>query len=253
MKASVRRDMILQYLEENHLGYTTDLCAKFDVSAMTIHRDFEAMAKQGLVTRIRGGAALNHGTAVLYSLNLRQTKHPAEKKRIASYCANLVQEGMSVFIDCGSTPEHIAELLQAKRGLTILTNSLDTAQILSQNSDNRLIMVPGVFDPALRGFFGPMATSFMERFLVDILFLGANGIDAKFGMTAPNFTDAEMKRFLLSHAQKVVVGADHTKLGTSFFEQVTPISAIDLIVTDKDASPEKVKEMEEAGTEVHLV
>ena len=85
MSAAERRKALLDYLEKNRTGYTSVLCTEMNVSAMTIRRDFEAMAKQGLVTLVRGGAALNHGAAVLYSLNLRQAQHPEEKQRIAAH------------------------------------------------------------------------------------------------------------------------------------------------------------------------
>ena len=90
MKAAARREEILKYLEVNHMGYTADLCQVLNVSAMTIRRDLEFMAGQGLVTLIRGGAAINHGTAVIYSLKFRQTQLPLEKQRIAQRCAAMV-------------------------------------------------------------------------------------------------------------------------------------------------------------------
>ena len=164
MKASARREEILKYLEANHTGYTADLCRELNVSAMTIRRDFEFMASQGLVTLIRGGAALNHGTAVIYSLKFRQTQLPLEKQRIAERCAAMVSEGNAVFIDCGSTAERIAEALRGKKNITVLTNSLDTAQVLSTAKGIRLIMVPGEFNEDIRGFNGLLTTDFIQRF-----------------------------------------------------------------------------------------
>ena len=253
MNAADRRQELLNYLGKHQIGYTSALCEVLNVSAMTIHRDFAALAKQGLVTIIRGGAAINHGTAVLHSLRLRQTRLPLEKRRIAAHCAALVSEGSTVFLDCGSTVERLAEELRTKKNLTILTNSLDAAQILTGGKDNRLIMVPGVFSAPMRGFFGQMTADFMENFLVDLLFLGANGVDAGRGLTSPDYTDAGTKKALIRNARRVVVAADHTKLGQSFFERIAPLAALDRIVTDDGASPEILAELRAAGARIEAV
>lgn len=253
MKSSLRRKELLNYLEKNHIGYTSALCQELKVSAMTIHRDFEAMAKQGLVTLIRGGAAINHGSAVLYSQGLRQTQLPLEKRRIAAYCVGLVHEGTTVYLDCGSTAERIAEALRTKKGITVLTNSLDSAHVLSGSKENKLVMVPGIFFAPLRGFSGQMTTEFMSRFNVDILFLGANGLSVGSGLTSPDFTDADTKRVLVKLAQKVVVATDHTKLGKDCFITIAKLSEIDLIVTDNEADTHIIEDMREHGANIKLV
>lgn len=141
---------------------------------MTIYRDLQALEKQGLVVLVRGGAILNRGTALLYGLKFRQMKMPLEKMRIDEYCANLVSDGATVFIDCGSTAEKIAENLRAKKIIT-LTTSLSVANILAE-SENTLIILPGVYEKLLHGFSGQLTADFASRFFVDKMFLGANGI-----------------------------------------------------------------------------
>ena len=253
MNAAERRKEIMEYLEQNQEAYTASLCQRMSVSAMTIHRDFAYLARQGLITLLRGGAALNHGAAVLHSLQLRQTCQPEEKRRIAAYCAGLVKEGESVFIDCGSTALCIAEALRAKKNVLVLTASLDAAQILSAMDGIQLIMVPGVFAKPLRGFTGQMTVDFMRRFFVDWMFLGANGLDSVQGLSSPDYTDAETKRALLRQARRLVVAADHTKLGQSCFEIIAGLSEIDRIVTDRGAERDVVKDFTDQKIEMILV
>ena len=253
MKSSERRKLILYYLEKNHIGYTIDLAEELNVSPITIHRDFSAMASKGLLTIIRGGAVLNRGTSVLYSLNFRQDQFPLEKKRIAEYCANLVSDGMTVFIDCGSTAEKIAELLRSKRNVTFMTNSLDTAHILSSSENNTLIMTPGIFSEKLRGFAGQMTTDFMSRFNVDIIFLGAQGIDIGGGLSSPYHIDTETKRILIKHAKKIVVASDHSKFGKIFFETIAMLNEIDLIVTDTGIQSDILKAIENHSANIIAV
>ncbi len=252
MGAIQRRKEIISYLEKNHTAYTAVLCEDMHVSAMTIRRDFDYLARQGLVTLLRGGAALNRGAAVLHSLHLRQTCQPEEKRCIARYCAGLIQEGESIFLDCGSTIECIAALLGTKRNITVLTPSLDAAQLLSSARGIRLIMVPGLFAASLRGFSGQMTVDFMHRFCIDRMFLGANGLDIEYGLTSPDYGDAETKRALLHQAKQVIVAADHTKIGSAYFEIIAPLSELDLLVTDSRLEPTLLQSLRDAGMQVVL-
>lgn len=249
-KAAERRQRILSYLERTPVGSTAELCEKLQVSAMTIHRDFQVMAAQGLITIVRGGAVRNHGTAALYGLQVRQMSMPLEKRRIARTCAGLVQEGMTVYLDCGSTMELIARELRSRRGITVLTASLDGAQMLSGADGPCLIMVPGVYQAAIRGFSGQMTTDFMERFQVDLAFLGANALDISCGLTSPDYTDAETKRRLIRQARRVVVAANHTKLGCQCFERIACLSELDVLVTDTDVAPELLSSLRQELKEV---
>ena len=128
-------------------------------------------------------------------------------------CGNGQCEGNSVFIDCGSTAERIAEALRNKKNITVI----------------------------------------IQRFRIDYLFLGANGIDAKHGLTVPDYADAETKRMLIRQSRHVIVAADHAKLGGDFFEIVAKISEIEAVVTDSDAEPALVQELRDGGTEVIVV
>lgn len=140
-----------------------------------------------------------------------------------------------------------------KKNITVLTNSLDTAQVLSTAKGIRLIMVPGEFNEDIRGFNGLLTTDFIQRFRIDYLFLGANGIDAQHGLTVPDYADAETKRVLIRQSRHVIVAADHAKLGGDFFEIVARLPEIEAVVTDSGAEPSLVQELKEGGTEVILV
>lgn len=251
MNAIERRHKILEQLEENSPGYTTELAEKLDATPMTIYRDLQALEKQGLVVLVRGGAILNRGTALLYGLKFRQMKMPLEKMRIAEYCANLASDGMTVFIDCGSTAEKIAENLRAKKIIT-LTTSLSVANILAE-SENKLIILPGVYEKILHGFSGQLTADFMSRFFVDKMFLGANGIDAHGFLTSPSLTDAETKRALIKCAREIIVAADCTKLDKSFFEVIARPKEINLLVTDSGADKNLLAEFQKRGLNVAAV
>jgi DeoR/GlpR family transcriptional regulator of sugar metabolism len=253
MNSIQRRKEIFTQLEQNQTVYISEISQILNVSAMTIRRDLNRLADQGLVTLIRGGAALNRGAALEYSSRFRKSQYPEEKYRIAKYCANLVTEGSSVFIDCGTTAEKIAEMLVMKKNIMAMTMSLPAANILSTAKDLRFIMAPGLFHEKPLGFMGQLTSDFISRFKIDILFLGANGLDLVHGATTPDLIDAETKQSLVQQAEKVVLATSHTKFGLSYFMRIAALKDIDLIVTDKAADPKLVQEMRDAGVDIVLV
>ena len=97
-----------------------------------------------------------------------------------------------------------------------------------------------------------MIADFMERFHVDWLFLGANGLDTDYGLTSPDYTDAETKRVLIRQARRTVVATDSTKLGQSYFECIARLEELTRVVTDNHAAPELLETMRQR-TEVDSV
>ena len=253
MKTTKRRKEILDQLEKNNSVNITELSEILDVSSMTIRRDLNLFAEQGVVTLVHGGAVLNRGAAIVHNMPFKEEKLREEKKRIASFCANLVNEGSSIFVDCGSTAKEIAEAILQKKNIVVMTNSLPACNILSTAKNIKLIMAPGIFREKTQGFFGQMTSEFISKFKIDILFLGAEGLDIKQGTTSPDIVDAETKRSIVKQATKVVLVIDHTKLGFSSFMTVATLKEIDTIVTDKDADPEMIEELKNQGIEVFLV
>jgi len=72
-----------------------DAVKALNVSAATVRRDFDELASQQMLTRIRGGAVAQ---AVNYDLPLRYKteRHPSEKQRIGVLAASRCSPGSGV-------------------------------------------------------------------------------------------------------------------------------------------------------------
>lgn len=253
MKSRERRKQILSELEKNHSVNITELSQQLEVSSMTIRRDLNLFAQQGLVTLVHGGAVLNRGVTAIATMTIREKILQEEKSRIAHFCANLINESDAVFIDCGTTPKDIAEAIINRKNIIVMTNSLPVANILSSAKNLKLILTPGVYSANSHGFVGQMTADFIQKFKIDILFLGSKAFDLEQGITQPDIIDAETKRTMIRQAKKVVLAIDHTKLGTSSFMSAAMPKEIDVIVTDKDADPDLVEAIKKEGIDVFLV
>jgi len=82
---------------------------------------------------------------------------------------------------------------------------------------------------------GHFADRTLRTLNADVLFLGVHGVHPDAGLTTPNTAEAETNRCLVKVAQRVVVVADHSKLGVVALAKIVPLSRMDILVTDDKA------------------
>lgn len=229
-----RKQKILSYLQENGSIIIEDLVSVLGVSSMTIRRDLRKLSAQGLVSLERGGAVLNSGSLFEYNMQLKQKVHIPEKQGIAQKSLDYISEGDSIFLDAGTTVAEVAKLLQNKKNIVVITHSLLVANHLSASSNIRIIMCPGEYRATSMAYMGPLTDEFVTQFKIDTLFLGVEGVDLKNGLTVPDLLDGITKKALINKAEKVICVADSSKFGQSFLYKISPLSHIDMIITDDD-------------------
>ena len=128
MLARHRQALILQAVRSDGSARVSDLTQQLGVSDMTIRRDLEVLARDGLVEKVHGGAVLpgspsTHEPGFEDKLVLERP----EKNTIARTAAALVRPGTAVAIASGTTTFALAQCLLDVPGLTIVTNSLRVA------------------------------------------------------------------------------------------------------------------------------
>ncbi len=225
-----RRTHILQILEREHRVAVTDLADRFNVSADTVRRDLRDLCARQLIRKTHGGAMRRTVPVVDYETRLAQALDV--KEVIGSRAAELVEEGESIIIDGATTALPLASSLKVSK-VTVLTNSLEVAHILSQRSNIDLIVLGGRSDPLHRQLVGPATLEQLSRYRVDKLFLGIGAIDRTSGLTEPTEEDAAVKRAMIQISQQVISLADHSKFGRVAFAYVAPASAVDVLITDE--------------------
>ena len=99
-------------------GRSTELALILDVSEETVRRTIKSLAKAGSVERVHGGAYLvgPAGAGETGSSFFRRMgENPDEKAQIAAAVMPQIVDGMTVFLDVGSTTSFVAEA-QKPRG-----------------------------------------------------------------------------------------------------------------------------------------
>jgi DeoR family transcriptional regulator, aga operon transcriptional repressor len=237
-----------------------DAAKALRVSAATVRRDFDELARQQMLTRIRGGAVAQ---GVTYDLPLRykSERHPSEKQRIAAVAAGLVKYGQIAGLNGGTTTTEVARALATRADLnsgapsaavTIVTNALNIATELAVRQHIKIVVTGGVARPQSYELTGPLATGVLEQVTLDIAILGADGIDPVAGVTTHHEGEASTNRLMARQASEVVVVADSSKIGRRAFARIFTAREIDMLVTDTGIAPADRARLEEAGVTVVL-
>ncbi|WP_037574995.1 DeoR/GlpR family DNA-binding transcription regulator [Phaeacidiphilus oryzae] len=222
-----------------------ELSARYRVSEMTIRRDLAALARQGLVEKVHGGALLSGsgtgaGRAVEPGFEAKSSWAPAAKEEIARAAAALAVPGSAVALSAGTTTRALARHLAGVPRLTVVTNSVRVAEALEEEAGRRpegdgatVVLTGGVRTPS-DALVGPIAELALHELHVDLLFTGCHGIDPSAGLTTPNLAEAETNRALVGCAGRVVAVADHSKWGVVSLSSFVSLSGVDTLVTDAD-------------------
>ena len=97
MLAAMRQAKILEQVKQAGGVRVSDLSQMLGVSDMTIRRDLEALARQGLIAKVHGGATtIEYGSTDEPGFAAKSIREPREKEAIAAQAARLIQDRKSV-------------------------------------------------------------------------------------------------------------------------------------------------------------
>ncbi|MET7684600.1 DeoR/GlpR family DNA-binding transcription regulator [Streptomyces sp. NPDC005423] len=251
--AEQRRALILDEVRRRGGVRVNELTKKLGVSDMTVRRDLDALARQGVLEKVHGGAvpvveASTHEPGFEAKSGLELTA----KENIARAAARLVTPGTAIALSGGTTTYALAQQLLEVPDLTVVTNSVRVADVFhaAQRSSGQrpgtatVVLTGGVRTPS-DSLVGPVADQAIAALHFDVLFLGVHGISVEAGLSTPNLAEAETNRRLVQSARRVVVVADHTKWGTVGLSSFAALDQVDTLVTDAGLPAEARAEISE--------
>ncbi len=234
MLARQRQEDIARLVRQRGSIRVSALTERFDVSHMTIRRDLEALARRGRLDKVHGGAvAPAHGSDVEPAFAEKTSRQVAAKEAIAVAAARLVTPGSAIGVTAGTTTWTLARLLLDVPDITVVTNSVQVAQVLhtQRRRTQTVVLTGGVRTPS-DALVGPVAVTALRTLHVDVLFMGVHGMDARTGFSTPNPEEAETNRAMCRSARHTVVLADHTKWNAAGLASIAPLGAADTLITD---------------------
>lgn len=255
MLAAERQTQITELVSAHGAVRVTELVETFGVSDMTIRRDLDALAAEGTVQKVHGGAV---------STGQRRTEEPgfsvksgqmeAEKAAIANAAAQMVEPGMSVALSAGTTTWALAQQLREVERLTVVTNSTRISDIFHDNQRlDRTVILTGGIRTRSDALVGPTAIEALRSMHVDLAFMGAHGVSAQAGLTTPNYLEADTNSALMSAAQRSVILADHSKWGVVGVMTFAQLAEAEAFIVDDALDAGAVKVLQETVQAVHQV
>ncbi|OON82892.1 DeoR/GlpR family DNA-binding transcription regulator [Streptomyces tsukubensis] len=259
MSRDARWKALLELLVEQGRLDVEEAAVALNVSAATIRRDFDQLARQQMLVRTRGGAVV-HGVSYELPLRYKTARRASEKQRIAAAVADLIVAGQAVGLTGGTTTTEVARALAVRPdltsgtpALTVVTNALNIANELAIRPQFKIVVTGGVARPQSYELIGPLADGVLGQITMDTAVLGVNGFDAVHGAAAHHEDEAGINRLLCERAERVVVAADSTKLGVRAFALICATRQVDTLVTDTAVDKEMADRFTQAGVEVIAV
>src|SRR5665647_812293 len=151
--ARQRQEVILREVDRIGGVRVSELVGTLGVSDMTVRRDIEVLASNGLVLKVHGGAAAVVGrSADEPGFHVKSGLNPGPKSAIARAVAGLISPGSSIAISAGTTTYAVAQELLNVPELTVVTNSPRVADLLhnSQREHLTVVLTGGVRTPPVR-------------------------------------------------------------------------------------------------------
>ncbi|MBA2446280.1 MAG: DeoR/GlpR transcriptional regulator [Nocardioidaceae bacterium] len=251
---------LLTLLAERGTLSVVDAAAELGVSAATVRRDFTSLEQQQLATRTHGGVV---ATSVAYDLpaHYRSTGGGSAKDRVAQAAAAMVERGMVVGLNGGTTTTVTARAIASRQDLmspgqesiTIVTNALNIASEMVLRPHCRTVCIGGVARRESYELHGPHASRFLDDLRLDLLMLGVHSLNAKDGAMCRYLDEAGINAQMAANARRVIAVGTAEKLTGTALAQICPASSISVFITDDEADPGAVADLTEAGVHVVLV
>ena len=246
-----RRGEILQKLMMDGKVVVNELAEKYEVTEETIRRDLEKLESEGYAKKTYGGAVRNDNMTSELPYTVRKQTNVSGKKYIAEIIGSLISDGDSLLLDSSTTALFTVKSIFNKSNITLVTNSVEILLDLPQGHDWNIVSTGGMYRSESMAFFGAAAEDVVSKYFADYAVLSCKGIDLEKGITDTRETFANLKKFFIKSAKKVILAVDHTKFDKISFVRLGELDDVDVIVTDVEPSEKWKNLLKEKGIELY--
>lgn len=193
--------------------HVRDAAESLDVSEMTVRRDVRDNPE--ILQFLGGHIVLSQDAArrAPYELSDAAEINEEAKRAACMACLPLLQEDMTVFMDCGTTLPHLIHAIPSDMKLTVICYALNIADLVVRKPMLRLVLLGGVYHPATASFYPVEEDGTLDAYAINLALMTAAGVDATLGVTCTTFREAGLKRSAMGRAAQSVLVADRSKFG----------------------------------------
>lgn len=247
MLAAERRRVITERIRATGQVVVSALSVEFQVSEETIRRDLEWLEKEGVATRIYGGAVLTGNDRVAPPYSVRKNTNVEPKIAIARQLAALVQDGDTLMVDESSTTAYAIRALGQKKNITLITNSLELAREMTGQNTWHIISTGGTLKPDVMAHVGPHALRTVGSYRARYAILSCRGINSQLGLADSDDGVVQIKQAMIKACDHAILLADHRKFDRTGFVALGELNLADTLITDCMPSAEWQERLNAAG------
>ena len=243
---SIRQEQMKEYIEQENVVTIKQLQNLFsNVSLMTIHRDLDALEKNGVIVKFRGGAkSVRHAGDLEF--NVRMNANNMGKNTIARKALELLQPHTSVFFDASTTNLALARVLP-DINLNIFTTGPGIALELCRLHNPVVGVCCGTVNRKNMALSGQNTLEMLDGINIDLAFIGVSGCSVEAGFTCGTESDMLVKRKVIQKARRSVIMCGRDKLSCLMPYTFATFEDIDYIISDEPMPEDFVRAAQAAG------
>lgn len=250
-----RQQVILTMLEASGTASIIDAAARLGVSRMTIRRDMQALGEQGKLVIVTGGARRIERITAELSQPEKRALHYAEKSAIAARAVDLIQPGMAVFMDAGTTSLAVAEHLALRGDLhpsvLVVSNDFTVCAYLMTHAACRLYHTGGEVLRENLSSGGASAAHVVSRMNLDLAFISSSSWNGEW-LSTPSETKVALKVAARKAARRAYLVTDSSKFGKVGLFNILRLAELDGVITDISLPDAARVPLERSGVELLL-
>jgi DeoR/GlpR family transcriptional regulator of sugar metabolism len=245
-----RRLAIVEEIRERPMLRADELARRFEVSVETVRRDLRALARDGVLDRVYGGATPARSRSAEGSFLQRSASHLDRKRAIAQLAAQLVEPGETIVLDVGTTALEVARALPDGWHGRVLTCSVPVAVELAGRATAEVVLSGGTVRDGDLALSGSHARAFFADYYADRAFLGSGGVHPAAGLTDYHPDEVDTRRVVIEQAERSYVLADSSKLGAIAVRKVCDLDRITAVLTDGQDNTDASDALAAAGVRI---
>jgi DeoR family transcriptional regulator, carbon catabolite repression regulator len=221
------------------------LSSALNVSEDTVRRDIDSLHNNGLLLKVRGGAITLSKNPLSFQ---DRTRLLSEEKTVVGLKAQqLIRDGVTVFMDGGSTVCAIASHLPANARFRLVTNNMALVPILANYKHIELVVLGGLYDRTTAVNTGGQTCSEAAKYIADLYFMGTCALHPDLGISAVFQADGEVKQSMLKNAARTYALGNHTNLNSTEYYKVCNLKEITGLITDLPADDPQLDNFRNLG------
>lgn len=213
----------------------------FGVSMNTIRSDVAYLVRTGAVEKIYGGVrSVQRQEVPLFTQ--RTQLRAEEKRRIARYAQELIEDGDTLYIDAGTTTMHLIDFLAPGKHVTIVTGNLYVVHQAYDKPQVEIIVLPGSMNRRTNSVADVSTLEFLGRYQFAKAFMGASGVSPSGKLNVSTYIEYELKKLAVAQSRRAWLLLDGGKFSESSLMSYASLEDMTEIITGAQC-PEEIRDL----------